>query len=89
MSALLASLEDQPTGRRIKTTTSPEKEKLQHRVKQLKQQVQYQAQKEKLRQFQNQWAGRPVPPAKKTEMICQILHQLATAKKGCPVRGSR
>ena len=64
LAALLASLADQPTGR-PKTPTDPEKEKLQHRVKQLEQQVQHQEQKEKLRQLLNHWAGRPLPPAKK------------------------
>ena len=64
LSALLASLEDQPTGR-PKSPTDPEKEKLQHRVKQLEQQVQHQEQKEKLRQLLNRWASQPVTSAKK------------------------
>ena len=57
LSALLASLEDQPTGR-PKTPTDPEKERLQRRVKLLEAQIQQQDQKEQLRQLLNQWAQR-------------------------------
>ena len=65
LQALLASLADQPTGR-PKTPTDPEKEKLQHRVAQLEQQVQEHQQKEQLRQLLHQWAARDdLPPAKK------------------------
>lgn len=64
LSALLTSLEDQPTGR-PKTPTDPEKEKLQHRVAQLEQQVQHYQQKEQLRQLLHQWEQSPLPPAKK------------------------
>jgi mannose/cellobiose epimerase-like protein (N-acyl-D-glucosamine 2-epimerase family) len=65
LQALLTSLEDQPMGR-PKTPTDPEKEKLQHRVAQLEQQVQHYEQKEQLRQLLNQWAAREdLPPAKK------------------------
>jgi hypothetical protein len=63
--ALLASLEDQPTGR-PKTPADPEKEALQHRVNQLEQQVQRYEQRDQLRQLLNQWAARDdLPPAKK------------------------
>ena len=54
MQALLASLEDQPTGR-PKTPTDPEKEQLQHRVEQLEEQVLDYQQKEQLRRLLNQW----------------------------------
>ena len=65
LSALLTSLADQPTGR-PKTPTDPAKEKLQHRVAQLEQQVQTYEQKAKLRRLLNQWAARDdLPPAKK------------------------
>ena len=65
LQALLSSLADQPTGR-PKTPTDPEKEKLQHRVAQLEQQVQHYEQKEQLRQLLNQWAARDdLQPAKK------------------------
>ena len=65
LSALLASLEDQPTGR-PKTPTDPEKERLQRRVKLLEAQIQQQDQKEQLRQLLNQWAQRQdLPPSKK------------------------
>jgi len=65
LSALLAAVEDQPTGR-PKTPTDPEKESLQRRVQQLEQQVQQQAQREQLRQLLNQWEQRTdLPPAKK------------------------
>jgi hypothetical protein len=63
--ALLASLEDQPTGR-PKTPTDLEKEALLNRVNQLEQQVQRYEQKDQLRQLLNQWAARDdLPPAKK------------------------
>lgn len=64
LSALLTSLEDQPTGR-PKTPADPEKVKLQHRVAQLEQQVQHYQQKEQLRQLLHQWEQSPLPPAKK------------------------
>jgi DNA-directed RNA polymerase specialized sigma subunit len=65
LTALLTSLEDQPTGR-PKTPTDPEKVKLQHRVEQLEQQVQQYQQKEQLRQLLHQWAERDdLNPTKK------------------------
>ena len=64
LSALLTSLEDQPPGR-PKTPADPEKEKLQHRVEQLEQQVEHYQQKEQLRQLLHQWEQSPLPPAKK------------------------
>jgi transposase len=65
LSALLAAVEDQPTGR-PKTPMDPEKEALQRRVQQLEQQVQQQEQREQLRQLLNQWAAKDnLPPAKK------------------------
>jgi hypothetical protein len=65
LSALLAALEDQPTGR-PKAPTDPEKETLQRRVQHLEQQVQLYEEKEQLRQLLNQWAAREdLPPAKK------------------------
>jgi hypothetical protein len=64
--ALLASLADQPTGR-PKAPTDPEKASLQHRVKQLEEQVQQYQQQAKLRQLLQQWAAKDdLPPAKKT-----------------------
>jgi transposase-like protein len=57
LSALLTSLEDQPTGR-PKAPTDPEKLKLQRRVEQLEQQVQHFQQQEQLRQLLHQWAER-------------------------------
>ena len=54
LSALLTSLEDQPTGR-PKTPTDPEKEQLQSRVEQLQQQVQEMEQREELRQLLEDW----------------------------------
>lgn len=65
LQALLTSLADQPTGR-PKMPTDPAKEKLQHRVEQLEQQVQVYQQKEQLRRLLHQWAQRDdLPPAKK------------------------
>lgn len=64
LQALLASLEDQPTGR-PKTPTDPEKEQLQHRVEQLEEQVLDYQQKEQLRRLLNQWEQSQVPPSKK------------------------
>jgi len=65
LTALLTSLEDQPTGR-PKTPTDPEKEKLQSRVEQLEQQVQLYQQQEQMRQLLHQWAERDdLSPAKK------------------------
>lgn len=64
LQALLASLEDQPTGR-PKTPTDPEKEQLQHRVEQLEEQVLDYQQKEQLRQLLNQWEQSQLPPSKK------------------------
>jgi transposase len=64
LQALLASLEDQPTGR-PKTPTDPEKEQLQHRVEQLEEQVLDYQQKEQLRQLLNQWEQSELPPSKK------------------------
>jgi transposase-like protein len=65
LTALLSSLEDQPTGR-PKTPADPEKLKLQRRVEQLEQQVQHFQQQEQLRQLLQQWAARDdLPPAKK------------------------
>jgi transposase len=65
LQALLRSLENQPTGR-PRSPVNPEKAQLQHRVKQLEQQVQVYEQKEKLRLLLNQWAARPgLPSAKK------------------------
>jgi transposase len=65
LSALLSSLEDQPTGR-PPTPKDPEKEQLHRRVQQLEQQVQHYEQKEKLHQLLNQWAARDdLPPSKK------------------------
>jgi|SRR5579883_3218366 len=67
LQALLSSLEDQPTGR-PPTPKDPEKEALQHRVKQLEQQVQEQEQREQLRQLLKQWEARDdLPPAKKNQ----------------------
>ena len=65
LQALLAALEDQPTGR-PPNPTDPEKEALQRRVQQLEQQVQQQEHKEQLRRLLNQWAERDdLPPSKK------------------------
>jgi transposase len=65
LTALLASLADQPTGR-PRTPTDPEKEKLQSRVEQLEQQVQEYQQQEQLRQLLQRWAARDdLPPVKK------------------------
>lgn len=64
LQALLASLEDQPTGR-PKTPTDPEKEQLQHRVEQLEEQVLDYQQKEQLRRLLNQWEQSQVPHSKK------------------------
>ena len=67
LKALLAALEDRPTGR-PQTPTDPEKQSLQHRVEQLEQQVRQYEQKEQLRQLLNQWeasGSMPGPPAKK------------------------
>jgi transposase len=67
LQALLQALEDQPKGR-PKVPPDPEKEKLQHRVKQLETQVQEYEQKKRLRQILNEWEAsrsQPDPPAKK------------------------
>src|SRR5215469_5574926 len=65
LQALLTSLEDRATGR-PQTPTDPEKEKLQHRVKQLEQQVQEYQQKEQMRRLLHHWEMREdLPPAKK------------------------
>lgn len=64
LSALLTSLEDQPTGR-PKTPADPEKEKLQHRVAQLEQQVEHYQQQEQLRQLLRRWAERDDLPRTK------------------------
>jgi transposase len=65
LQALLAALENQPTGR-PKSPTDPEKEALQRRVQQLEQQVLEQQQQEQLRQLLRQWEQRTdLPPAKK------------------------
>ena len=65
LQALLAALEDRPTGR-PKNPSDPEKEKLQRRVQQLEQQVQRHQQREQLRQLLRQWDQRTdLPPAKK------------------------
>jgi hypothetical protein len=65
LQALLAALENQPTGR-PKTPTDPEKETLQRRVQQLEQQVLQYQQREELRQLLRQWEQREdLPPAKK------------------------
>ena len=65
LQALLAALEDRPTGR-PKTPTDPEKAALQHRVQQLEQEVQQHQQREQLRQLLHQWEQRmDLPPAKK------------------------
>lgn len=65
LQALLAALENQPTGR-PKAPTDPEKEHLQRRVQQLEQQVREHQQREQLRQLLSQWEQREdLPPAKK------------------------
>jgi hypothetical protein len=65
LQALLAALENQPTGR-PKTQTDPEKKALQRRVQQLEQQVLEHQQREQLRQLLSQWKQREeLPPAKK------------------------
>lgn len=64
LQALLAALEDQPTGR-PKTPTDPDKEALQRRVQQLEQQVQQEEQRERLRRLLEQWEQSPLPPSKK------------------------
>lgn len=65
LQALLAALENQPTGR-PKNPTDPEKEALQRRVQQLEQQVLEHQQQEQLRQLLRQWEQRTdLPPAKK------------------------
>jgi transposase len=65
LQALLAALEDQPTGR-PKVPTDPEKETLQARVQQLEQQVQLHQEQERLRQLLHHWEQRDdLPPAKK------------------------
>lgn len=65
LQALLAALENQPTGR-PKSPTDPEKQALQRRVQQLEQQVLEHQQREQLRQLLRQWEQREdLPPAKK------------------------
>jgi transposase len=64
LSAMLTSLEDQPTGR-PPTPKDPEKETLQRRVEQLQEQVQQQEQREQLRQILDQWERDNQPPSKK------------------------
>jgi transposase len=65
LQALLAALENQPTGR-PKSPTEPEKEHLQRRVQQLEQELQQHQQREQLRQLLSQWEQREdLPPAKK------------------------
>lgn len=65
LQALLAALENQPTGR-PKAPTDPEKAALQRRVQQLEQQVLEHQQQEQLRQLLRQWEQREdLPPAKK------------------------
>lgn len=65
LQALLAALENQPTGR-PKAPTDPEKAALQRRVQQLEQQVREHQQREQLRQLLSQWEQREdLPPAKK------------------------
>src|SRR5262245_60739274 len=65
LQALLAALQDHPTGR-PRTPTDPEKEALLRRVQQLEQQIQIHEEKEQLRQLLNRWAARDdLPPAKK------------------------
>jgi len=65
LQALLAALENQPTGR-PKSPTDPEKAALQRRVQQLEQQVLEHQQREQLRQLLSQWERREdLPPAKK------------------------
>jgi len=65
LQALLAALENQPTGR-PRTPTDPEKEALQRRVQQLEQELQQHQQREQLRQLLSQWEQRKdLPPAKK------------------------
>lgn len=65
LQALLAALENQPTGR-PKNPTDPEKEALQRRVQQLEQQVLEHQRREQLRQLLSQWELREdLPPAKK------------------------
>ena len=66
LQALLSALEDLPTGRPKPTPPDPEKEQLQHRVKQLEQQVQQYEHTEQIHRLLNQWAARDdLPPAKK------------------------
>jgi len=65
LQALLAALENQPTGR-PRTPTDPEKQALQRRVQQLEQELQQHQQREQLRQLLSQWEQRKdLPPAKK------------------------
>ena len=65
LQALLAALENQPTGR-PKSPTDLEKQALQRRVQQLEQQVLEHQQREQLRQLLSQWEQRKdLPPAKK------------------------
>src|SRR5213592_2039939 len=67
LQALLQALEDRPQGR-PKEQIDPDKQRLQHRVEQLEQQVQHYEHKEQLRQILNEWEesrSDPDPPAKK------------------------